>query len=220
MNDEPREILDSDIAIIGFAARVPGAKSIDEFWQNLRDGVESITVFNDEELLEHGFPRSLLAHPACVKAGAVLEGIELFDASFFGYSPRDAALIDPQQRLFLECAWEALETAGYDAESYKGSIGVFGGVGRNAYLLNIYSNPALAMSATVQIGLGNSSDYLTTRVSYKLNLRGPSVNVQTACSTSLVAIHLACQSILNGECDMALAGGFSLKYSTTIGSPL
>ncbi|MEN3328609.1 MAG: hypothetical protein V7638_3416 [Acidobacteriota bacterium] len=211
MNDEPREILDSDIAIIGYAARIPGAKSIDEFWQNLRDGVESITVFNDEVLIKNGFPRSLLTHPACVKAGAVLDDIESFDASFFGYSPRDAALIDPQQRLLLECAWEALETAGYDAESYKGSIGVFGGVGHNAYLLNIYSNPALAMSARVQISLGNSGDYSTTRVSYKLNLRGPSVNVQTACSTSLVAVHIACQSILNGECDMALAGAVSLN---------
>ena len=211
MNDEPREILDSDIAIIGYAARLPGARNIDEFWQNLRDGVESVTVFNDEVLIKNGFPRSLLDHPACVKAGAVLDDIESFDASFFGYSPRDAALIDPQQRLFLECAWEALETAGYDAESYKGSIGVFGGVGHNAYLLNIYSNPALAMSARVQISLGNSVDYSTTRVSYKLNLRGPSVNVQTACSTSLVAVHIACQSIINGECDMALAGAVSLN---------
>jgi acyl transferase domain-containing protein len=211
MSDEPREILDSDIAIVGYAARLPGAKSIDEFWQNLRDGVESITVFDDEVLIENGFPRSLLAHPACVKAGAVLDDIESFDASFFGYSPRDAALIDPQQRLLLECAWEALEHAGYDAEVYKGSIGVFGGVGRNAYLLNIYSNPALAMSARVQIGLGNSADYSTTRVSYKLNLRGPSVNLQTACSTSLVAVHFACQSIINGECDMALAGAISLN---------
>src|SRR6185295_19682680 len=157
MNDEAREILDSDIAIIGYAARLPGARNIDEFWQNLRDGVESITVINDEDLMKNGFPRSLLDHPACVKAGAVLEDIESFDASFFGYSPRDAALIDPQQRLLLECAWEALETAGYDAESYKGSIGVFGGVGRNAYLLNIYSNPSLAMSATAQISLGNNS---------------------------------------------------------------
>ena len=202
---------DSSIAIIGYSARFPGAKNIDEFWQNLRAGVESISVFADEELEAEGYTRSMLAHPACVKAGGILEDIDLFDASFFGYSPMEAALTDPQQRLFLECAWEALEHAGYDSDTYDGLIGVFGGVGRNAYLLNIYSHPSLVSSGVAQITIGNSSDYLTSRVSYKMNLKGPSVNVQTACSTSLVAIHMACQSILNAECNMALAGGLSLN---------
>jgi acyl transferase domain-containing protein len=202
---------DSSIAIIGYSARFPGAKNIDEFWQNLRAGVESISVFADEELEAEGYTRSMLAHPACVKAGGILEDVDLFDASFFGYSPMEAALTDPQQRLFLECAWEALEHAGYDSDTYDGLIGVFGGVGRNAYLLNIYSHPSLVSSGVAQITIGNSSDYLTSRVSYKMNLKGPSVNVQTACSTSLVAIHMACQSILNAECNMALAGGLSLN---------
>jgi len=124
---------DSSIAIIGYSARFPGAKNIDEFWQNLRAGVESISVFADAELEAEGYTRSMLAHPACVKAGGILEDIDLFDASFFGYSPMEAALTDPQQRLFLECAWEALEHAGYDSDTYDGLIGVFGGVGRNAY---------------------------------------------------------------------------------------
>jgi len=202
---------DQSIAIIGFAGRFPGARDLDEFWRNLVGGVESISSFTDEELQAAGFPLSIIRHPASVKAGGVLEGIENFDASFFGYSPREAEIIDPQQRLFLECACEALENAGYDPETYDGTVGVFGGVGRNAYLLNLYSYPVLAETSAAQITTGNCSDYVTTRVSYKLNLTGPSFNVQTACSTSLVAVHVACQSILNQECSMALAGGLSIN---------
>ena len=197
-----------EIAIIGMAGRFPGAKNLDEFWRNLRDGVESISFFTDEELISFGVDRNQLNDPNYVKASGFLDDIDLFDAAFFGYSPREAELIDPQQRIFLECAWEALENAGYSSESCNGLTGVFGGVGTNSYLFNIYSNPALINSIDItQLTIANEKDYLTTRVSYKLNLRGPSVVVQSACSTALVGVHLARQSLLHYECDMALAGG-------------
>ncbi|HEX3130887.1 MAG TPA: SDR family NAD(P)-dependent oxidoreductase, partial [Thermoanaerobaculia bacterium] len=196
------------VAIVGMAGRFPGAANVDELWQNLLDGRETVTFFSDEELLAAGVDAELLKDPGYVKAGSVLEGIDLFDAELFGYSPREAELMDPQQRLFLQCAWEALENAGYDPDRFAGSIGVFGGSSMSTYLLNLASSPEAARSINVlQAGLGNSSDSLTTRVSYKLNLRGPSVAVQTFCSTSAVAVHLACRSLLSGECDMALAGG-------------
>lgn len=203
----------NEIAIIGMAGRFPGAKSIDEFWHNLRDGVESISFFTDEDLVSSGIDPSVLKDPNYVKAKAVLEDIELFDASFFGFNPREAEIADPQHRLFLECAWKALEDAGYDSETYKGRIGVYGGVSLSTYLLfNIYPSHDLIKSAHVfQISIGNDKDFLPTQVSYKLNLKGPSINVQTACSTSLVAVHLAYQSLLNGESDIALAGGVSIK---------
>src|SRR6185436_15110981 len=131
---------------------------------------------------------------------------------FFGYAPREADLLDPQQRLFLESAWEALERAGYDPKRYAGLIGVYAGASTNGYLANIYSNPELVQTVGVlQATMGSKSDHLPTRVSYKLNLRGPSLNVQTACSTSLVAVHQACRSLVDGECDMALAGGVSIS---------
>jgi acyl transferase domain-containing protein len=203
---------ESSIAIIGFAGRFPKAKNPDEFWRNLRDGVECVSFFSEEELDAATYASGLAAHPGYVRAGAILDQIESFDAAFFDYGAREAEMMDPQHRLFLECAWEALEHAGYDPKTYEGLIGVYGGVGRNDYQLNLYTNPHIMRAASpVQITIGNSSDYLTTRVSYKLNLRGPSVNVQTACSTSLVAVHMACQSLLNGECSMALAGGLSLN---------
>ena len=201
-----------EIAIIGMAGRFPGAKDLAEYWQNLRDGKESITFFSDEELAEAGVEAATLRDPTYVKAAAMLEDIERFDAGFFGMNPREAEITDPQQRLFLESAWEALEDAGYDAEKYAGSIGVYAGVGSNTYLLNLLSDGGSLVKAvgSYQTRIANSVDFLTTRVSYKLNLRGPSITVQTACSTSLVAVHLACQSLLNGECDMALSGGVSV----------
>ncbi|PSM49382.1 polyketide synthase [Chroococcidiopsis sp. CCALA 051] len=209
----------TDIAIIGMSCRFPGADNPDAFWQNLRDGVESISVFSDRELLSSGVDSELLSHPNYVKAGGVLPDIELFDAAFFDISAREAEILDPQQRLFLENAWTALESAGYDAKTYSGSIGVYAGVGMNTYLLhNLYANlnsPDLA--AAFQLAIANDKDFLPTRISYKLNLKGPSVNVQTACSTSLVAVHLACQSLLNGECDMALAGGVSIRIPQKVG---
>jgi len=202
-----------EIAIVGMAGRFPGAQNINEFWQNLRNGVEAITFFSDEELQASGIKPAVYDAPNYVKASGILEDIELFDASFFGYNPREAALMDPQQRLFLECAWEALEIAGYDAERYEGAIGVYAGVGMNSYLVNnLLARPDLLGAAiSLPTAIGNDKDFLSTRVAYKLNLRGPAFTIQTACSTSLVATHLACQGLLNGECDLALAGGVLIQ---------
>lgn len=204
---------DDEIAIIGLSGRFPGARNTDEFWQNLQGGVESITFFSDDELLAAGIDLALLNHPNYVKAVAMLEDIDVFDAAFFGYSPREAEIMDPQHRIFLECAWEALENAGYDPNRYEGWIGVYGGVSNSSYLwFNLASNPGLIEGrGPLQVGLGNDKDYFATRVSYKLNLNGPSMTVQTACSSSLVAIHLASQSLLAGECTIALAGGASIS---------
>ncbi|MFN6513537.1 MAG: beta-ketoacyl synthase N-terminal-like domain-containing protein [Nostoc sp. CreGUA01] len=208
----------SEIAIIGLTGRFPGAKNLDEFWHNLQNGVESISFFSDEELLASGVEPELLNNPNYVKANAVLEDAELFDAAFFGFNPRDAQMTDPQHRIFLECAWEALENAGYNSETYNGSIGVFAGSNLSGYLLNIYFNQNIRNSIDEhQLTIAADKDYLATRTSYKLNLTGPSYAVQTACSTSLVAVHLACQSLLNGECDIALVGGVSIGASRKAG---
>ncbi|MDZ8030982.1 polyketide synthase [Nostoc sp. DedSLP04] len=208
----------SEIAIIGLSGRFPGAKNVDEFWNNLQNGIESISFFSDEELLEAGVDAALIGNPNYVKRNAVIEDAELFDAEFFGFNPRDAEITDPQHRIFLECAWEALEKAGYNSETYKGSIGVFAGSNFSGYLLNIYFNQNIRNSVDEQqIAIAGDKDYLATRTSYKLNLTGPSYTVQTACSTSLVAVHLACQSLLNGECDMALVGGVSISASRKAG---
>ncbi|MFN6569721.1 beta-ketoacyl synthase N-terminal-like domain-containing protein [Dendronalium sp. ChiSLP03b] len=213
------EYNNSEIAVIAVAGRFPQAKDIESFWQNLRDGVESISWLTDEELINSGVSLDLLNNPNYVKASGVLSDIELFDANFFAYSAKEAELIDPQQRLFLELAWEAVEKAGYDPQTYNGLIGVYGGVGMSGYLLNnLYPNYQLLKTIDpVQLGISNDKDFLPTRVAYKLNLTGPAVNVQTACSTSLVAVHLACQGLLNGECDIALAGGVTLSIPQKIG---
>jgi acyl transferase domain-containing protein len=201
-----------EIAIIGMAGRFPEAQNLEQFWENLKNGVESIHFYQDKELLELGIDEDLIHHPQYVKAGGKLEGIDLFDAEFFGFNPKEAELLDPQHRLFLECAWEALENAGYDSEKYPGTIGVYGGAGMNGYLFNLYTNPKIRNSVSnYQLFLASEKDFLTTRVSYKLNLSGPSVDIQTACSTSLVAVHLACQSLLSGDCDIALAGGVAIS---------
>ncbi|MDH6068005.1 SDR family NAD(P)-dependent oxidoreductase [Chrysosporum ovalisporum APH033B] len=207
----------NDIAIISVAGRFPGAETIEQFWHNLCNGVESITLFSDDEL-EQTLPE-LFNNPAYVKAGAVLEGVELFDATFFGYSPKEAAVMDPQQRILLECAWEAFERAGYNPETYPEAVGVYAGSSLSTYLLNnigsalgiITEQPFIETDMEqFQAKIGNDRSYLATRISHKLNLKGPSVNVQTACSTSLVAVHMACQSLISGECQMALAGGISV----------
>jgi acyl transferase domain-containing protein len=200
-----------EIAIVGMSIRFPGASSVGEFWQNVRNGVEAVSFFTDEELLSSGIDPALLNNPNYVKAKGMIEDVDLFDASFFGLNPRDAEILDPQHRFFLECAWECLEEAGYDASAYDGSIGVFAGVSMSSYLLNLYSNEQILNSmGPYHLALGNDKDYLATRVSYKLGLDGPSINVQTSCSTSLVAAHLACRSLLSGDCDMALVGGASI----------
>jgi acyl transferase domain-containing protein/aryl carrier-like protein len=208
-----------EIAIVGMSGRFPGARDIDELWRNLRDGVESISFFSNEELICSGIDPTVVRDPHYVKARGVLEDAELFAASFFGFSPREAELMDPQHRLFLECAWEALEHAGYGAEAYPDSIGVYAGVGMNTYLLhNLYPNRDLiGLGADLQMKIGSDKDHLATRVSYKLNLHGPSVVVQTSSSTSLVAIHLACQSLLSGECEVALAGGVAIDVPQKAG---
>jgi len=206
-----------DIAVVGMAGRFPGAGNIDQFWKNLRDGVEAISFFTDEQMTSFGVDPAMLRDPNFVKAGALLDNIDQFDRAFFGYSPREAELLDPQHRIFLECAWEALENAGYDAQRYEGLIGVYAGTSLSTYLLfNILTTPLDARD-TFQVMIGNDKDFLSTRVSYDLNLKGPSINVQTACSTSLVAVHLASQALLSYQCDMALAGGISVQVPQRTG---
>ena len=218
--ETPEEWNGSEVAILGMAGRFPGAPTVEQFWENLRNGVESIRFFTDEELLAAGVSPAQLADPGYVKARPVLDDIEGFDAGLFGIPPHEARLIDPQQRIFLECAWEALERAGYNQESYSELVGVYAGAELSMYLQNLFSQPDLFETASLlQVEIGNDKDYVATRASYKLNLRGPSLTVQTACSTSLVAVHLACQSLLSGECDLALAGGVSLKLPHINGYP-
>ena len=208
------DVMESTLAVIGLSGRFAGANHVETFWQNIRNGVESIQRYNDSDLLEAGVPRSLLEDPDYVNAGAPLRDMEKFDGGFFGFTPLDSSIMDPQHRHFLECAWEAFESAGHDPDRFEGAIGVWAGSGHNAYFAaNLLSNPELVD----QVGhfllrhTGNDKDFLATRVSYELNLTGPSVNVQTACSTSLVAIHMASQSLLAGECEMALAGGVTIE---------
>ncbi|WP_329171721.1 type I polyketide synthase [Streptomyces sp. NBC_01477] len=201
------------IAIIGMAGRFPGADDVEAFWNNLEQGREGITAFTEGELLAAGADPLLLGQEGYVKAKGVLAGADRFDEGFFGYSPREAELLDPQHRVFLECAWHALESAGVDPQRFDGRIGVFGGSGLNSYLLfNLMTNQRVLDSAGLyQVMLASDKDFLATRAAYKLDLTGPAVTVQTACSTSLTAVHLACQSLLNGECDIALAGGVSVS---------
>src|SRR5215475_4841215 len=198
-----------DIAIIGMSCRFPGADSVDEYWKNLCDGVESVTFFSDQELVAAGVDPSLVANPRYVKAAPKLRDVEMFDASFFGYSPKDAALMDPQQRLFLEVCWEAFENAGYDPASYPGKVGVYstGGGVVTSYLLAKLHHAELPGQTASTSHINNDKDFLSTRVSFKLNLRGPSFTIQSACSSSLVAVHQACQNLRFDECDMMLVGG-------------
>jgi len=211
MSDDPQTGTPESIAIIGMAGRFPGARDLDELWANLRGGVDSIRDLTDGDLRESGLDPATLP-PHYVKSAAVIDDVELFDAGFFNFSAREAEILDPQSRVFLECSWQALESAGYASESYPGWVGVFGGVSLPAYLMsNLLNNPAVIGSVdSFQILLANDRDYFATRVAYKLDLRGPALNVQTACSTSLVAVHLACQSLLSYQCTLALAGGIRI----------
>jgi acyl transferase domain-containing protein len=208
----PSSLTGLEVAIIGMVGRFPGAADIERFWRNLCDGVDSLTPLSDAELIAGGADPALLRSPGYVKAARLLESHDQFDAGFFGFSPREAEIIDPQQRVFLECAWEALEDAGYNPEQLSRRVGVYAGSRMGGYLRNVYSSPAvLASTSDLQIQVANDKDYLATRVSYKLNLGGPSVTVQTACSTALVALHFACGALLAGECDLALAGGVGIR---------
>jgi acyl transferase domain-containing protein len=218
MNERPDGYTGLEVAIIGMACRFPGARGVDEFWRNLCDGVETITWLTNEELEAAGETAGAIASPSYVKAARLIEGDDLFDAGLFGFSPREAEVVDPQQRMFLECGYEALEHAGYDTERYPGLVGVFAGIKMTTYLWNLYSNPQLVQSVgELNVQIGNDKDYVATRLSYKLGLGGPSVNVQSACSTSLVAVHLGCQALLSGECDMVLAGGVSVRTQQRAG---
>lgn len=209
------------IAIIGMAGRFPGADDVQAFWRNIVAGVESITRFTDDELeCSFALRASLKDDSNYIKARPILDDVDLFAASFFGVNPKEAELMDPQHRIFLECAWNAFEDAGYDPDTYAGVVGVYGGQSLNTYLLANLSSSREFITELVgqyQVGgynviLGNDKDYLATRVSYKLNLSGPSVTVQSACSTSLVAVVQACQGLLTYQCDMALAGGVSITF--------
>ncbi|WP_437794270.1 SDR family NAD(P)-dependent oxidoreductase [Sorangium sp. So ce693] len=202
------------IAIVGLSGRFPQANDPEAFWRNLRDGRESIARFTEEELIAAGVPRAQVRDPGYVKARPCLDRPEWFDADFFGYSEREAQWIDPQQRLFLECAYEALEDAGHDAERFPGWIGVFAGAKMNSYLLSHHRAllQKFESSEAMQLLIASDKDYLTTRVAYKLNLKGPSISVQTACSTGLAAVHQACQSLRAVECDMAIAGAASVMF--------
>ncbi|MEW2912722.1 beta-ketoacyl synthase N-terminal-like domain-containing protein [Leisingera sp. JC11] len=203
-----------DIAIVGMSVTVPGAGSAEAFWQNLRGGIESIEVLDRETLLANGERTSVLADPNYVPASAPLQGFDEFDAEFFGFSPKEAAILDPQHRKFLEVAWSAMENAGHPPESIDGPIGVYAGCGMGSYFyFNICSNPALVDDVGMFLlrHTGNDKDFLSTRVSHVFDLKGPSVNVQTACSTSLVAVHYACKALREGDCDMALAGGVTIE---------
>jgi acyl transferase domain-containing protein/thioesterase domain-containing protein/acyl carrier protein len=203
-----------DVAIVGLAAHLPGARTAAEFWENLVAGREAIRDLSDEELRAAGVAPETLARPDYVKRGSTLPDLELFDADFFGLSPKEAAIMDPQHRHFLECVWEALEDSGHVPQQFEGPVGVFAGCGMGSYFaLHLLRRPDLME----QVGLfllrhtGNDKDFLATRASYVFDLKGPSVNVQTACSTSLVAVHQACASLLAGECDLALAGGVTIE---------
>ena len=206
------------IAIIGMSGRFPGAATLDRFWQNLRNGVEGVRFFSDEELLEAGVSAAALRDPRYVKARGVLDDVSMFDAGFFGFTPREAEITDPQQRVFLECAWNALEDAGYCPGTFKGNIGVFAGVSWSTYLFDLYERPDVwASMGGFQIAIGNEKDHLTTRVAYKLNLHGPCVTVQTACSSSLVAVCMACDSLTSGSSDLVIAGGASISVPQIAG---
>jgi acyl transferase domain-containing protein/thioesterase domain-containing protein len=202
------------IAVVGMAGHFPGADDIKAYWSLLREGREATMWLSDADLRAAGVPESLLRDPAYVRAAMPLNHVEDFDAGFFGFSPREAAILDPQHRHFLECCWEALEHAGHRPSAFSGSIGVFGGCGPQAYYArNLLPNAELVQSVGHFLlrHTGNDKDFLTTRASYLFDLKGPSIAVQTACSTSLVAVHMAAQSLLAGECDMALAGGASIE---------
>ncbi|WP_264079933.1 type I polyketide synthase [Mycolicibacter hiberniae] len=219
------EVPPNAIAVVGMAGRFPGARSLTGFWDNLRNGTESIVTLSEDELRASGVSDKALANHNYVRRAALLEGIEEFDAGFFGFTPQAARTMDPQHRLFLQTAWHALEDAGYQPGEIEGSVGVYGTSTTSGYLLhNLMSHydPNLIIGQgvsfeMVNLSLQNDKDYLATRVAHQLNLHGPALSVQTACSSALVALHLACQSILNGECDMALAGGSSLRVPHHVG---
>ncbi|MBU8665451.1 amino acid adenylation domain-containing protein [Virgibacillus pantothenticus] len=201
----------NDIAVIGMAGRFPGAKNLKEYWDNLKNGVESVSFFSDEELIDSGIDSELLKNPNYVKASAIIDGVENFDSEFFGYTHMDAEMMDPQVRIFHECAWHAFEDAGYSPSKTEGLVGVYAGASSNVFWEFLGNLQSADGSARFESGQLNDKDYLNSHISYKFNLKGPSISVFTACSTNLVAIHLACKDLINRECDTALSGGVSLS---------
>jgi len=211
--DNPTHRTGFEVAIVGMAGRFPGAEDLDRFWQNLCEGIESIKDLTEEEMRASGAGDNALRAPHWVRRARVIEDPDHFDAGFFAVSPREADLIDPQQRVFLESAWAAMEDAGYDPDRIDFPVGVYAGSRFNGYLLNVYSNQSLVQRVgDFQIQISNDKDYIATRTSYKLGLGGPSVTVQSACSTALVAVHLGCQALNAGECDLSLAGGVGIRF--------
>ncbi len=208
-----------DIAVIGISCEFPGADNLQEFWKNVCDGKESIFEIDDESLISEGISKNDIDNPNYVKRRPFLKNIKTFDPGFFGYSDRDAATMDPQHRKFLEHSWKALEDSAYVPEKYNGRIGVFAGCDNSFYLQNNVGKAAVSYEVLedIQLMINNLGEYLASKVAYKLNLNGPAINIQTACSTSLVAVHLACQSILSGDSDIALAGGVSIRVPHKVG---
>ncbi|MGE2835901.1 type I polyketide synthase [Mycobacterium sp. SMC-4] len=219
------ELPDNAIAVVGMAGRFPGADSVSAYWRNLRNGVESIVDLSESELLAAGVTERTLADRSYVRRAALMTGIDEFDAEFFGFTPPAARLLDPQHRLFLQTVFHALEDAGYDPAELEATVGVFGTSSTSGYLLhNLMSayDPAMVIGQgasfdMVNLSLSNDKDHLATRTAHHFDFRGPALSVATACSSSLVAVHLACQAILNGECDLALAGGSSLRIPHRVG---
>ncbi|MDE9539676.1 type I polyketide synthase [Xenorhabdus bovienii] len=210
MKDKTK-LREQDIAIVGMSARFPGAEDATLFWQNLLDNIESISTFSEEELRASGVEEEVLASPNYIRRRGILGNALHFDANFFDITPRDAEIMDPQHRVFLECCWHAFEDAGYVPDTYAGKVGVFGGTGTAWHLNTVHKHPdVLKYTSGASIVTNNDKDYVTTRVSYKLNLQGPSINVQTACSTSMVAVVMGINSLLNRESDLVIAGGVSI----------
>ena len=208
------------IAVIGMACHLPGAVDPEAFWKRICEGFEAVVDFSRDELIERGVPQSLIDHPDYVPSGIVVEGTAEFDPGFFGLSPREAAVMDPQHRKFFETGWAALENAGHRPTDVDSAIGVFAGAGMDWYLIrNVLTHSDILedMGEFLIRHTANDKDFLATRLSYLMNLQGPSINVQTACSTSLVAIHTAFQSLMAHECDMAIAGGSSFDVPQGVG---
>lgn len=207
------------IAIIGMAVRMPGALNVEQFWENLRSGTESISQFTKEEMLEAGFSPEVVNHPNFVAAKGIMENAEMFDANFFGISPREAELMDPQHRVLMECAWSAMEDAGYVPDQYPGRIAVFTSAGMNTYLpFNLMSNPELLEQVGgFELSIYNDKDFVPTRIAYSMNIKGPAIDIGTACSSSLVSTHLACQQLLTYQADMTIVGGITIHLPQKMG---
>ena len=200
------------IAIIGMSGRFPQAESVDELWKNLLKGKECVQQFSKEELIEEGISQSEVESDEYIGVKGIIDSSNAFDADFFGYTVKDLMIIDPQARVLLEEVWKAIEDSGNVISNYNGRVGIYAGTGMNTYLLRAIQRGLVQKYDDFDIMLGSDKDLLATRVAYKLNLTGPSLTVQSTCSTSLVAVHLACQGLLSGDCDMAVAGGVSISY--------